>query len=199
MSGRPDDESLPAEDAVMIAESLKAQSPSPERAAALKARILAGVRAEAAASAQTPSVAPVPEPAAPAAVAIRGFLTIHAKDRVWERVAPGVEMCTLIEEADRRSILIRMQPGSFLLPHQHEMSEESLILEGDARIGADTYLTAGDYHYSPAGALHPVLESPQGCIAYIRCERTFRPRVTVGLLKRLVRGVLGKGSDAGAG
>ncbi|MFO1318620.1 MAG: cupin domain-containing protein [Burkholderiales bacterium] len=192
-----DDDSLMLDDAAMLAESLKPQSPAPDRAQALKARILAGVRAEAAGRAgESPPAADERDAIVlPPARDAGPFLTIHAKDRAWVRVGPGVEMCTLLEEADRRSILLRMQPGSFLPPHRHEMAEESLLLEGDARIGSSTYLTAGDYHHSPAGAVHPVLESPHGCVVFVRCERGFHPRVTVGLLKRLLQGVVGKSPD----
>lgn len=194
MNDQTGDESLTPDDAAMIAESMRQQWPPPDRAASLKARILAGVRAEAAGEAAPATGVEGRAPATPDAAPSAGaaFLTVHAKDRVWVPVGPGVEMCTLLDEADRRSILLRMQPGSFLPPHHHRLAEESLILEGDAWIGRETYLTAGDYHYSGAGENHPLLESPQGCIVYVRCERRFRPRVTPGLIKRLLQGVVGR-------
>ena len=108
----------------------------------------------------------------------------------------GSQAGTLVEDAERRSILIRIRPGSVLPSHHHEMAEESLLLEGDAWIGNDLYLTAGDYHYSPAGASHPVLRSPAGCIVFIRGEREFHPRITGGLVWRLLQS-LGSGLIGG--
>lgn len=177
----PRDDVLSPDDAALIASALEPVAPAPGRAEALKAGILARVRQEGRQGAG-------PSAVVPAAEAQAGFFTVHARDRQWQKVAPGVEMCTLHEDEDRRSILVRVEPGGYLLPHHHEMSEESLLLEGDAWIDKDTYLTPGDYHFSPAGRMHPLLESPQGCVVFVRCERKFRPRITTGLISRLLRG-----------
>ncbi len=172
----PGNEPLSDDDAALLAQALKPQWPAPERAADLRARILEKASPKAAIASKRP-----------------GLFTLRAGERQWQRVSAGVEMCTLQEDEHSRSILLKMQPGSFLLPHQHTMSEESLILEGDASVGDDQYLAAGDYHFSPAGALHPLLQSPQGCIVFVRGEKNFRPRVTVGLFRRLLRGITPRG------
>ncbi len=166
---------LPESDLVRLAEAIRPQWPEPERAAHMKARVFENIRGIALVA------PPLPEPSA--------LYTLRLDERQWRQISRGVEMCTLREDEHSRSILLRMQPDSFLLPHRHAMSEESLILEGDALIGEDIHLTAGDYHFSPTGALHPLLQSPKGCVVFVRGEKKFRPRPTLGLFKRLLRGI----------
>ena len=167
-------EYLPDEDMARLAESIAPQLPDAVTAARMKARILQNARTITLVTSQ-----PTGSPA---------LFTLRLDEREWQPIARGVEMCTLREDEFCRTILLRMQPDSFLLPHQHEMSEESFILEGDALIGDDLHLNAGDYHYSPAGALHPLLQSPKGCVVMVRGEKGFSPRPTLGLFKRLLRG-----------
>lgn len=197
------EERLPEDDAALLAQALAPRLPEADRAARMKQRILSGIG-----KARTPAdMSPQAGAVAPAATAGTAgdqdrsagtpppsggtptISTVHVRDRQWRQVARGVEMCTLHEDEHSRSMLLRMQPDSFLLPHRHVMSEESILLEGDAIIGDDLRLAAGDYHFSPAGALHPLLQSPGGCIVYVRGEKGFRPRVTTGLFKRLLRGL----------
>lgn len=188
-AGGPREDRLSPEEAAMIAGAVEPVQPEPEQAARIKARILAGVRAEPRPLQDSGAAPGAPDrrqnPGSPPDHS--GFLTVRVQDRHWEQVAPGVEMCVLMQDESRRSILLRMQPESFLLPHHHEMAEESVILEGDAWVGDDVYLTAGDYHFSPAGATHPILQSPKGCVVFVRGERAFHPRITTGLVKRVVR------------
>lgn len=178
-SSRGEEDVLSEEEAAILAAALRPEMPDPDRAARLKARVMAGIRQEAVVKAAPPEVTPMTV-----------FRTIAVDGRQWRQVSPGVEMCTLREDEEARSILLRMQPDSILLPHRHGMSEESLILEGDAWIGDEIYLQAGDYHFSPAGAKHPLLRSPRGCIVFVRCDREFRPRVTTGLVKRVIGGLV---------
>jgi anti-sigma factor ChrR (cupin superfamily) len=170
---------LSDEETGILAEAIQPYWPSEERAAHMKAQILRRIRA--------PGDAEGREPVRlhDAGMTLR---TLRVSERQWKSVAKGVEICELREDDFSRTMLIRMQPDSFLLPHYHEMSEESLMLEGDAVIGDETYLEAGDYHFSPAGAVHPLLESPKGCIVFVRGEKKFHPRPTLGLIKRLLRG-----------
>lgn len=180
-----DDDVLSAEEAAVLAAALRPEMPDAATALRVKSRILAGVREAAATVPDGPA-----ESAQVLAPPSAGFVTIPMDARQWRTVAPGVEMCTLREDAEARSILLRMQPDSILVPHQHAMSEESVILEGDAWIGEDVYLKAGDYHYSPAGRMHPMLRSPGGCIVFVRCDRDLRVRVTPGLVARVLKGMV---------
>lgn len=202
------DDHLPETDAALLAQALTPHNPAADRAAQMKAKILRGIAADR--SAATASVhaaaqdnaghaAPVAAAHVPTAAAAHASitsslaaLTVRVHEREWRQVARGVEMCTLHEDEHSRSMLLRMQPQSFLMPHRHTMSEESILLEGDAVIGENLNLQAGDFHFSPAGALHPLLQSPSGCIVYVRGEKGFRPRVTVGLFKRILRGFSGR-------
>lgn len=169
----PDDEYLPEADLARLAEAIAPHPPDAASAARMKARLLENIRGVAQAPASHSG----------------GLYALRTTERHWRQVARGVEMCTLREDEFSRTILLRMQPDSFLLPHKHEMSEESLILEGDALIGDDLHLGAGDYHYSPAGTFHPLLQSPKGCIVMVRGEKGFKARPSLGLFKRLLRGM----------
>jgi len=175
----PPGDRLDATDAAQLAAALTPEVPSPARADALKARILAAARDTRAA-----------EPARIAATF--GFKFIAASERVWETRGLGIEMCTLHEDEHSRAILIRLKPGGVLPAHTHQMNEESLMLEGDAWIGDERYMTAGDYHFVPAGVTHPDLRSPAGCVVYVRGERHYRPKITPTLVQRMVRSFLGR-------
>lgn len=182
-SERRDDDALSAEEAAVLAQALRPEWPDDASASRMRARILSGIRAAEGAPAADRAEGSGTPP-------VTAFVTIPTEARQWHAVAPGVEMCTLREDAEARSILLRMQPDSILVPHQHAMSEESLILEGDAWIGDDVYLQAGDWHYSPAGRMHPMLRSPGGCIVFVRCDRDLRVRVTPGLVARVLKGMV---------
>jgi anti-sigma factor ChrR (cupin superfamily) len=160
--------------AAAIALALKPQLPAPEHAAHLRTRVLALARVCA-----TP-------PSARAAL----LRTVHGADRIWIRRSPGVDMCVLREDEYAWTFLLRVQPGAAIPPHHHELDEETLILEGDAWIGDDIHLQAGDYHYVAQGQGHPLLHSPQGCIALVRGTRRFQPRLTTQGLSRYLRTLL---------
>ncbi len=167
-------------DAALLATALIEQRPPAHRAHALKARILR----EAAGIEQATQTA--------------STLTVRSEERIWEQRPFGLEVCTLHEDARTRAVLVRMAPGAMLPPHDHEMDEESLILEGDAMIGEDIYLQAGDYHFARAGVRHPTISSPNGCIVYVYGDRKMPLRMTPGFLRKLIRFLLPrKGGDRG--
>lgn len=171
-SSRPDDP-LDADVAGSLAASLRPVSADNQRDTALRARVLA-----AAAATRQP---------------LDGqFRFVSKAERVWEKRRLGVEFCLLHEDDHSRAFLMRLQPGGVLPAHTHDLDEESLMLEGDAWIGQVRYLTAGDYHYVPAGTPHPDLVSPNGCTVFVRGEKRYRPRITVSLIGRLLRGMFGR-------
>jgi len=141
-----------------IAELVRAvdmEEPSRDRRDAMRARILARVRAE--------------PPA--------GTSTVRAREGSWIRVAPRIEIKVLNEDRARNSqtTLWRMGPGAVLPAHEHEADEECLVLEGEIHFG-DYYVRAGDYHLASAGQRHPTLESAEGALFLIRGEiRDFAP------------------------
>ncbi|MGD9600536.1 MAG: cupin domain-containing protein [Gammaproteobacteria bacterium] len=160
--------------AATLAAALDPTTPEPARARALRERIL--------------SAASAPEGTTDAT----GLAFVGTLERRWEKRRLGVEFCLLHEDEHSRSFLLRLAPGGVLPAHRHDMDEESLLLEGDAWLGDIRYLTAGDYHFVPRGTPHPDLRSPNGCIAFVRGERRFKPRITGSLIARLARSLLSR-------
>lgn len=97
-----------------------------------------------------------------------GTVTMRADAYEWQPLAPGVEQVVLWsnEKANRRSILIRMQPGARYGSHKHDDDEECLVIEGDLVFG-DLVLRAGDFHFAPKGRTHPTAYSPSGCLLFV--------------------------------
>jgi anti-sigma factor ChrR (cupin superfamily) len=105
-----------------------------------------------------------PEPPA------RPPLVIHrAFESVWEDTPlPGVRQRVLHRDPQRRQVtlLLRMAAGATIPAHSHDGPEESLILEGDLRVG-NQVLGEGDYQFAPAGSFHQPLHSENGCLALL--------------------------------
>lgn len=154
---------------------LRPQRPAPERAVALRARIMAAVQ-------------DTPQQDSELTLAITALreLTPLANAR-WEERWPGIELCMLRESEDSRSYLMRMRPGSTLPAHQHSRDEVSMIIEGEAIVGDGPPMGPGDMQFMPAGIDHATIRSPGGCIAFIHGERSFRPRITAGFVARFIQ------------
>ena len=99
-----------------LTEALIPIAPAPQRAAALRERVLQHTC--------TPQPGTQPE-----------LLTIRAQEG-WKTIAPGVEMKDLyIDDASHtRSFLMRMQPGSNLPGHEHAGDEECMVLDGEVSL-----------------------------------------------------------------
>lgn len=177
MDDRPDKstrtEALEENEIAGIARSLSPIEPPADRAAALRARVLAGTDAQSTDS----NAAVIPD----------HLVTVRVGEREWQPYTPGVEICVLHEDEQRRSALFRLQPGGFFFPHHHVMSEESVILEGEALVGDDLHIGPGDYQYAPPGTAHAVISSESGCIVLVHGERRPKPRINLSLASRLVR------------
>ena len=120
--------------------------PAPERAAAMRARVLARVRAAA-----------LPEP----------HLTLRADEGRWRALGSGIDMKILRREPDSISYLLRLAAGARVPAHDHDADEECLVLEGDVWLGA-THAFAGDYHLARRGIPHGELRSEGGCLLFLR-------------------------------
>jgi hypothetical protein len=143
-------------DSVVNAALLEAQAPiapSPERARALRARVLAGIHAAAPAGALE-------------------HLTVFGAEGIWVAMLPGIEMKLLREDADTRSYLLRMAAGACLPGHGHSQDEECMVLEGDVWLG-DTHAHAGDYHLARGGLAHAELHSDGGCLLFLRGQKHY--------------------------
>jgi quercetin dioxygenase-like cupin family protein len=97
--------------------------------------------------------------------------TVRINEGAWIPAGPGVEVKVL--RMDRRqnsqTVMIRMQPGSQIVPHRHNQEEECLVLEGEILIG-DHRVGPGDMHIAAAGAKHPPIFAPRGALLCIRSE-----------------------------
>jgi hypothetical protein len=66
----------------------------------------------------------------------------------------------------KKTVLVRMDPGSRCSSHEHRFNENCLVLEGTVEDG-DMKLSAGDYLFMPAGTLHSQSYSETGCLLMI--------------------------------
>jgi hypothetical protein len=89
---------------------------------------------------------------------------VRPSDTAWENAPiPGVEIRPLL---GKRTMLVRMAPGSYLPQHEHSHGEQCLVLEGSIR-SEDMVAEAGDFTFMPAGSTHPPLHSDTGCLLLI--------------------------------
>lgn len=123
----------------------------PERAAAMKRRILA--RVDAAVGAPWPDR--------------QGLITIRAAEGDWQAFMPKVALKVLMRDGDTMTYLMRIEPGGMVPPHDHPQTEECVVLDGEAYIG-DLRVKAGDYHAAPAGKPHGLLRSDGGALLFLR-------------------------------
>jgi mannose-6-phosphate isomerase-like protein (cupin superfamily) len=66
----------------------------------------------------------------------------------------------------RKTVLVRMEPGSRCSSHEHAFNENCLVLEGTVEDG-DMKLNAGDFLFMPAGSSHTPSYSETGCLLLI--------------------------------
>ena len=71
------------------------------------------------------------------------------------------------EEADRITMLVRMDAGTSYPAHRHAGVEECYVLQGDLWIGAELELHAGDYQRMELGSRHVVQSTRKGCLLLI--------------------------------
>jgi quercetin dioxygenase-like cupin family protein len=145
---------LPAALVAGLAEGVVPIAPLPDRAAAVKARIVERVRRERS-----------------------RFLTVHAADGSWSQVAPGVQSKLLHDDGAMRSFLLRLEPGARLPSHRHAAEEACVVLEGSAQLG-DIEVRAGDFHLAPAGSVHGEVTTRTGALLFLRAASGTGPRPT---------------------
>ena len=130
-------------------------APAPERAAAIKQRVLDTVRNEGAATGDD-------------------YVTVRSGAGVWMDFLPQVQVKVLHSDGRYNSILLRMEPGASVPAHFHEDDEECVVLEGQVRIG-DVGVSAGDYHLAVSGSRHGELRSDTGAILFLRTTKVIAP------------------------
>lgn len=154
---RPSGKHEPVLDPAIDEALLEAQAPvlpPPDRALALRNRVLGRARQEA--SHRHPL----------------DHLTVRGADGIWVRVMPGVKMKMLREDEQTRSYLMKLSPGARLPAHGHAMDEECMVLEGDVWLG-DVHAHAGDYHLARSGIPHGEVRTEGGCLLFLRGQKHY--------------------------
>ena len=97
--------------------------------------------------------------------------TVLKTDAAWTTFLLGVEKKQLHidPKAKVQSYLLRLAPGASLPPHNHKMTEECIVLEGEVSL-AGQILSAGDFQMLPAGSYHVEMFSAGGAVVYVRGE-----------------------------
>ncbi len=95
--------------------------------------------------------------------------TLRASEGAWKPVIPGIEVKTLLYDAQAHTVsfLLRAQPGASLPAHGHRAYEECVVLEGEFTMGGLT-LRAGDFQAGYPGEEHPVATTRTGVLVYLR-------------------------------
>jgi anti-sigma factor ChrR (cupin superfamily) len=87
---------------------------------------------------------------------------VRVAARAWDRRRPGVHWKVLHEEGDRRTVLVRYDPGAVIPRHRHLGDEQIFVLEGSVTDDTGTCV-AGDFARRPPGCVHAV-RSAQGAL-----------------------------------
>lgn len=154
------------------------ESPPPELASRLRARIAKVEQSESGAERTSQNSRSVTAPSPPPvqvwkhwlkrddAARENGLHVVRHDDGDWEETgAPGVRAKSLYTDPDRRyvTMLVRMAPGASYPSHRHAGVEECFVLEGDLRVGS-TLLRAGDYQRADSQSSHEVQSTEHGCL-----------------------------------
>jgi anti-sigma factor ChrR (cupin superfamily) len=75
--------------------------------------------------------------------------------RAWDQRRPGVHWKVLREAGDRKTVLVRYEPGAVIPRHRHLGDEEIYVIEGSVTDETGT-CNAGDYARRPPGCVHTV-------------------------------------------
>ena len=76
------------------------------------------------------------------------YVTVAA--RSWHQRRPGVHWKVLYEEGDRRTVLVRYEPGAVIPRHRHLGDEQIYVIEGSVSDDTGT-CEAGDFARRPPG------------------------------------------------
>ena len=86
------------------------------------------------------------------------------------------EMKVLHDDGQTMTWLVRMSAGCTLEGHEHDGTEECLVLEGDFWLN-DVRYGPGDYQIAFAGSRHHSARTEGGCLVFVRSPS---PRPTSG-------------------
>lgn len=143
----PDEPQASGAIAEALADALKPIPPAPERASALRSRLLDRARAS--------------------REQADGLITVRRDQGEWRPLAKGVRVKMLNDSAVARSVLVELDPGGVLPIHRHNEHEECVVLRGEAQLG-DLNVRRGDYHIALSGSRHGRVSSATGALLYLR-------------------------------
>ncbi len=142
-----------ADDMAFLASAIAPLAPPPDVEARILQRVMGRI-AEAPAATQDADTTP------PA-------LTLRVGDGLWVPMAPAVDFKLLHEEGDQVSMLVRMQAGACMPPHDHAGTEECYVISGDIWLSG-VHLLAGDFQLADQRMSHHDIRSDTGCLLHIR-------------------------------
>ena len=98
-----------------------------------------------------------------------GSVTIRDEEGQWFEISPGARKKHLYYDERSRSeaYLLELAPGCQLSQHEHDGTEDCLVLSGDFSIG-DLRLKAGDFHAAFIASIHAPIRSEMGCRLFIK-------------------------------
>jgi anti-sigma-K factor RskA len=104
----------------------------------------------------------------------RQVRNLPADESVWRTVYGGVRIKTLAVDNDRGTValLVRIEPGGRIPPHQPTGAEDSLVLEGDCRVNG-LILRPGDYRSAPEGSIDGEVTTQKGTLFLMIAPRKF--------------------------
>jgi quercetin dioxygenase-like cupin family protein len=128
----------------MLAERLPAVPPAPDRAAAMRGRLLDRVRASDDAQAR--------------------LVGSRLDQGDWRPLVRGVR--TKILSSAHHAVLLEFEPGAQLPIHRHDEDEECVVLRGAVQM-RDLHVAAGDYHLARSSTRHGAVRSDGGALLYL--------------------------------
>jgi anti-sigma factor ChrR (cupin superfamily) len=102
-----------------------------------------------------------------------GVVFVRAAEGQWRAgPTPGTAVCPIFIDPARHTMtaLVRMQAGASLPRHRHVSVEQLLMLEGDGYVPGYV-LGPGDYYRMPAGSVHEVTSTENGCTFLLIASR----------------------------
>lgn len=96
-------------------------------------------------------------------------VTIREAEGQWIDIAPGVRKKHLYfdEKSRAAAFLIDLDPGASLSEHNHNGTEDCLVISGDFSIG-ELQLNAGDFHAAFIASRHAPCRTDNGCRLFIK-------------------------------
>lgn len=106
----------------------------------------------------------------------------------WRFAAPGVRRMTLIEDADGKAELLRIEPGHGSPRHTHSGREFTLVLTGAFHDGHARYAAGDVCQTGPETTHRPIAEAGEVCYALAVTQGSLKFTGPLGAVQRLLGG-----------